>query len=243
MSYDVLFTKDNLNMYLKELAKTFRKLNKKAMPAEIILVGGASILVNYGFREMTNDIDAIIHASSAMKEAANIVGDKFQLPNAWLNTDFTRTKSYSVKLTEVSTHYKTYSNVLTIRTISAEYLIAMKLMAGRSYKHDLSDIVGILWEHQRTNNPIPYEAVDRAVNKLYGGWKEILDDVKSMLMKLYENENFEALYIASKESEIQSKRALLDLQEEYPNTLQNEADVSTFLEKVLQKKARTDTNS
>ena len=41
------------------------------MPAEIILVGGAAILVNYGFRAMTTDIDAIIHAASSMKNAIN----------------------------------------------------------------------------------------------------------------------------------------------------------------------------
>jgi len=70
MSYKISFTKDNLDTYLKELAKTFRKLNGTAMPAEIILIGGASILANYGFREMTNDMDAIIHASSAMKLSA-----------------------------------------------------------------------------------------------------------------------------------------------------------------------------
>lgn len=36
-------------MYLKELAKEFRKLNGKTMPAEIILIGGAAVLANYGF--------------------------------------------------------------------------------------------------------------------------------------------------------------------------------------------------
>ena len=44
------FTKQNLDTYLKELAKEFRKLNGKDMPAEIILIGGAAILANYGFR-------------------------------------------------------------------------------------------------------------------------------------------------------------------------------------------------
>jgi hypothetical protein len=111
MSADIPFTKENLNDYLKELAKEFRKRNGKRMPAEIILVGGAAILANYGFRDMTNDIDAIIYASSVMKEAINIVRDKFQLSNGWLNTDFTRTKSYSNKLTQVSVYYKTYSNI------------------------------------------------------------------------------------------------------------------------------------
>ena len=53
MSADKPFTKENLDNYLKELAKEFRKLNGNKMPAEIILIGGASVLINYGFREMT----------------------------------------------------------------------------------------------------------------------------------------------------------------------------------------------
>ncbi|MDR1538025.1 MAG: hypothetical protein LBU32_08510 [Clostridiales bacterium] len=88
-----------------------------------------------GFREMTYDMDAIIVESTAMKEAINRVGDKFGLPNGWLNTDFKRITSYSDKLFEVSVYYKTFSNIVTVRTIAAEYLIAMKLMSGRRYKN------------------------------------------------------------------------------------------------------------
>ena len=45
MSYETLntFRKENLDSYLKELAKEYRKLGGKAMPAEIILIGGAAI--------------------------------------------------------------------------------------------------------------------------------------------------------------------------------------------------------
>ena len=64
-----IFTKENLDLYLKELAKAFRKRNGKSMPAEIVLVGGAAILTNYGFRNMTTDIDAVIHAASTIKDA------------------------------------------------------------------------------------------------------------------------------------------------------------------------------
>lgn len=32
---DVYFSSDNLDMYLKELAKEFRKLNGKTVPAEV----------------------------------------------------------------------------------------------------------------------------------------------------------------------------------------------------------------
>jgi hypothetical protein len=104
----VYFTKDNLDTYLKELAKEFRKLNGTTMPAEIILIGGAAILANYGFRDMTADVDAVIHASSSMKDAINRVGHKFNLPNGWLNEDFMNTSSYSPKLDEFSAYYKTH---------------------------------------------------------------------------------------------------------------------------------------
>ena len=43
-------TKDNLDELLREIAKEYRKRAGKNMPAEIILVGGASVLINYGFR-------------------------------------------------------------------------------------------------------------------------------------------------------------------------------------------------
>lgn len=60
MSSDKPFTKENLDNYLKELAKEFRKRNGTRMPAEIILIGGASILINYGFREMTYITDTTL---------------------------------------------------------------------------------------------------------------------------------------------------------------------------------------
>ena len=39
----------------------------------------------------------------------------------------------------------------------AEYLVAMKLMAGRQYKYDLSDIVGVLIEQEEKNEPFDLE--------------------------------------------------------------------------------------
>ena len=84
MSADKPFTRENLDSYLMELAKEFRKKNGSRMPAEIILMGGASILINYGFREMTYDMDAIIKSSGAMSDAINTVGDRLGLPIGWL---------------------------------------------------------------------------------------------------------------------------------------------------------------
>ena len=44
---DTLFTRDNLDSCLKELAKEFRKINGSRIPAEIILIGGASVLIKF----------------------------------------------------------------------------------------------------------------------------------------------------------------------------------------------------
>jgi len=126
-----------------------------------------------------------------MKDAVNHVGDRLGLPGGWLNMDFKNTSSYTTKLLEVSVYYKTFSNVITVRMVAAEYLIAMKLISGRQYKNDLSDIVGILWEHQKNGNPISREAIDKAVTVLYGENAEIPAAARKTLDDTFAKGDFE----------------------------------------------------
>lgn len=235
MSIETEFTKENLNTRLSALAKEFRRLNGTAMPAEIILIGGASVLANYGFRSVTYDVDAVIHASSAMKEAIKIVGDKFGLPNGWLNTDFKTTTSYSDRITEVSVYYKTFSNILTVRTVAAEYLVAMKLMSGRQYKNDLSDIAGILWEHHKQGKPLSRDDIDRAMIKLYGGWDDVPSTARDFITQVFEGGNYETVYSQVLESEKTAKTTLLDFDAQYPNTL-NEDNINSVIEQAKRKR-------
>ncbi len=216
---NIPFTKTNLDSCLKELAKEFRKLNGTRMPAEIILIGGASVLINYGFREMTYDMDAIIQASSLMKDAINRVGDRMGLPNGWLNTDFMKTSSYTPKLIQYSQYYKTFSNVLRVRTISAEYLIAMKLMAGRQYKNDLSDVVGILLEQNSRGKSIDLESIKRATNELYGEYNYLPEISRNFIEAVYKHPNLAVLYDEVRKDEVQNKDILLEFQDEYPDVL------------------------
>lgn len=235
MSTDKPFTKENLDTYLKELAKVFRKLNGTKMPAEIILIGGAAILANYGFRDVTYDIDAIILASAAMKDAINQVGDSMGLPHGWLNADFQKTTSFSKKLLEVSVYYKTYSNILTIRTVASEYLVAMKLMSGRQYKNDMSDVAGILWEHQKADKPISYEAIDKAVTELYSSWSEIPERSVALLKAAFDSGAYEMLYRDSLESERNAKETVINFNKENPGALKDGAAVNEFLEQARKK--------
>lgn len=233
MSSEAPITKENLDAYLKAVAKQFRKLNGKAMPAEITLIGGASILINYGFRDSTYDVDALIHASSSMKDAINYVTDTMGLPNGWLNEDFKNTKSYTPRLVMYSKPYRTFSNVVNIRTITGEYLVAMKLMAYRQYKHDISDIVGILRDQQKAGDPLIFERIDTAVNNLYDGWENMPAEAQTMIQGILATEDLDALYASYAKEEQAAKEALLDFEGEYPDVLKedNLSDILSHLMK------------
>ena len=232
-----VFTKENLDTLLKELAKEFKKRNGTAVPAEIILIGGAAILAGYRFREMTMDVDAVIHASSAMKEAAGSVGDKYNLPHGWLNSDFMHTESYSPKLAQFSVYYRTFSNVLQVRTVSAEYLVAMKLRSGRKYKNDLSDIIGILAEHESRGNPISKEKIDMAVYNLYGSWNGFPEDSVSFINDALARGNYEAIYAAVREEEKNSKDMLVQFGERYPGVT-TQSNVNEILASLKKQRSR-----
>ena len=227
MSADKPFTKENLDSCLRELAKEFREKNGNKMPAEIILIGGASILINYGFREMTYDMDAIINSSSAMKEAINTVGDRLGLPIGWLNTDFVNTNSYTPRLAGFSEYYKTFSNILQVRTVSSEYLVAMKLMAGRQYKSDLSDIVGILIEQEERGDKLSLDRIKKAIVDLYDEYEHIPENSRKFIESIYEQSDLKAFYKQCREMELDNKDVLVEFQDDYPGVLNgdNLADI------------------
>ncbi len=235
MSADFVFTKENLDACLSKLAKEFRKINGTRMPAEIILIGGASVLVNYGFRNMTYDIDAIIHASSSMKDAINKVGDEMGLPTGWMNSDFTKTKSYSPKLTQYSEYYKKFGYILEVRTVSGEYLVAMKLMSGRHYKNDISDIIGILLEQQNKGRPLSIDMIKGAVCDLYGSWDSLPIESIKLIEKIIREENYDKLLEIYRYNEKLAKEVLVDFEGEYPG-IANDDNANEIIENLRKRK-------
>ena len=248
----VEFTKENIDLYLKEVAREYRKQAGKKLPAELVLIGGASVLINYGFRNMTTDIDALIQAASAMKEAINRVGDRYGLPNGWLNADFTNTESYSVKLSQFSAYYKTYANIVTIRTVAAEYLIAMKLRSGRQYKSDLSDILGVLAEHEKHGTPIAMDQIRKAVTDLYGAWESLPESSQAFIENVMADGRFEELYEQTASGEKEVGALLVQFEQDYPHVitgknvdeiagnLQRKTDRASILASLREKKTEAD---
>ena len=221
------FNKEDVNRYLKKISKIYKKLTAGRMPAEIILVGGSVIAVNYHFRQSSTDIDAIIQASDAMRDAICRIRDDDELPDDWINSDFTKTASFSSMLRLYSRHYRTFSNVVEIRTVSGVFLIAMKMRSGRIYKHDLSDIIGILIEeNEMRKNPINISEIRDACNKLYG--ENGYDTMPEVSRKLVENavnlsaQELRNLYQRQIETEAENCRLLIQFEAENPGVLNGE---------------------
>lgn len=228
----VLFTKDNIDNLLFQLAKEYKKINRKNTAAEIIIIGGAAIVSKYGFRASTTDIDSLIFASSSMKDAINIVGDKNGLPTGWINEEFTKTSSYTGKIRQYSRHYKMFANILEVRMLPSEYDVAMKLASLRPYKYDMSDAVGIIKSENITR-----ERIDKAVVDLYGGFNNLShpDEAKKLLDSIFTAHNLDELYDSTRISESDNRVILKDINDNYPKLL-NEGNLASVLEAAKRKK-------
>ncbi|MCM1200971.1 MAG: hypothetical protein NC312_07050, partial [Bacteroides fragilis] len=134
-----------------------------------------------------------------------------------------------------SVYYKTFSNVLQIRTVSAEHLIAMKLRSGRKYKNDLSDIIGILAEHERRDDPISKGRIDMAVHNLYGGWDGFSADSVSFIHDALERGNYETIYAAVMEEEKNFRDMLVQFGKKYPGVTM-QSNVNEILASLKAKK-------
>ncbi len=168
-------------------------------------------MAQYDFRNASNDIDIATPAFSVIKEASGAVADKLGLSSDWLNNDFVKTSSFSHKLYERSKHYKDFAQVLSVRVVSDEYLIAMKLKSGRGYKNDASDILGILFENQKRGSAISFDKIEKAISELYGTSEGIDKNLLEFVKSATRSENLEAQYRNAVIQEQENKERILHI--------------------------------
>ena len=124
-----------------------------------------------------------------------------------------------------------------MRTVTGEYLVAMKLRAGREYKYDRSDVIGILWEQEKSGDPLTLKRIQSAVRDLYGNYDVIAHDVQKFIEKAVQDGNYEALYTRVREAEAENKENLLEYQEEKPGVItgDNVSDIIAALRRRKEK--------
>lgn len=179
-----MITKENINQLLNELGKEIKRDYGKNANVELVIVGGASILLNYDFRDMTMDIDAMKDSFSSLGSCIRKVGDKFDLPDEWLNFDFKNTDSYTPNLREHSQYYRTFSNVLKVYTVKDEYLLCMKLIAFRDNGRDIMDSINLM----KSIPNMTFKKLDQAMRSLYGGWNGVKPEAKELVANAFQME-------------------------------------------------------
>jgi len=107
------------------LSSEFERVGERA---ELVVVGGAALVLMYNVRETTKDVDPFFlnPEASKVRTAAGRVAGLLDLPADWLNDD---AKGYIVRLTTGDLLYE--SQFLIVRAASLPQLLAMKLAAWR----------------------------------------------------------------------------------------------------------------
>jgi len=118
------------------------ELERRGVRGQLFVVGGAAMALAYSAERSTLDVDGIFEPKSSVYEAAEVVAERLELPDDWLNdavkgflpgSDPNRVEVFIRPSLEVS-------------VASPEYLLAMKMMAGRmdTDADDIRLLYGIL---------------------------------------------------------------------------------------------------
>jgi len=138
MKTEFELTKQDIEKYLEKLNE---KMKEKEIQGALLLTGGAVMTTVYDAREGTKDIDALFQPSSKIRECINQVAAENKLPEDWLND---AVKGYlNPRMQNAKSLYKDYSN-LSVFTLDAEPLLAMKLVSGRMGTMDLDDSISLM---------------------------------------------------------------------------------------------------
>lgn len=231
-------TRENAFDIIKQFAKKYRKELGKT-PGEIIIVGGGSIMLNYKFRDATQDFDVILNTVSGVDDVIKKFADENGLPRDWMNSDFVRTASYSKMLSEVSKHFYTLNNgTLEIRTVSGVYLIAMKIRAHRDFRNDISDVVGIIIEEMEVGNIITFDDIQKAYERLYN--EKISEELMERIQQVCDMnmDELKAYYEKQNKSEQEIGQKIISYIDEGANI--NTRNVGEVIAKIKEKMDNND---
>lgn len=130
----MLMTKEEIERFLQCLSD---RLAEREIVGEIVLFGGAAMVLAHRARVSTKDVDAIFAPKDEIYQAAAEVSRDFGAPEGWLNDavkGFVGEKTETIPLYDLP-HLKVF-------VAAPEYLLAMKCMSMRIGKDetDLRDI-------------------------------------------------------------------------------------------------------
>jgi hypothetical protein len=110
---------------LEALRNLSQELQARTPPRELLLVGGAAMVLVHGRQRSTRDVDVVV-TDSELRSAAQRVSAKLLLPEDWLN-DGAKGYVHGIAVGEVVLETPS----LIVRAVAPNQLLAMKLSAWR----------------------------------------------------------------------------------------------------------------
>lgn len=146
-----LTDKDILNL----LSEVNDKLHERGKSASILLSGGASMSLLFSRDRVTQDVDAVLLSSdrSEFRNVVSEVGTENGLKEDWLND---AVKGY-IDFNWQREFIPIGLSNLTVYSVPADKLLAMKLSSGRSYSKDREDAIELM---KRLDIRSPKEALE-----------------------------------------------------------------------------------
>ncbi|SRR6266516_405302 len=129
----------------KYLQMVGHELHKQGLTYDILLLGGAVMLIEVGNRDSTEDVDTFfLQDFAAIMKAAAVVAARESLPDGWLNSAAAGFTHNFIKQPSRNL-WKKFPG-LHVYTASLDYMLITKIMAGRP--KDQTDIIALAKELQ-----------------------------------------------------------------------------------------------
>lgn len=153
-----------------EIERALNRLSELAasegVRLEVTLYGGAVMLLAYDARNVTKDVDAIIHPPEVGRRLVARITAELGLHDGWLNDDVKQFVSNKEAKNEFPLPNVARAGLHLTRP-TAKYLLAMKVMACRKplpgYAGDYQDIATLL----RITKLSSIDAIERTVNTFF----------------------------------------------------------------------------
>ena len=139
-------------------------LSIQSLHGEILLAGGAAMCLVHSARDATKDIDALYEPKDVINRIAAKIAEQENLSASWSNDSVKGFIGPNAPIEE----FIAFEGLL-VNTVSADYLLAMKLLSARYGEKDYDDIRFLM-------NKLEINTVDQAydVVQTYFGQNRIL---------------------------------------------------------------------
>lgn len=148
-------SRHDILLNLKRLGK---KLAERNLKGELILTEDTSMCLVHSARDMTKDVDAIYEPKLVINEIVREIAEENDLPHAWLNDSVKGFVTDSIQ----TVGFAQFGS-LKVSTVSAEYLLAMKLISARVTGQDYNDILFLI----RKLGLFSMDAIQKILAKYY----------------------------------------------------------------------------